>query len=491
MTTTTQPPATKRKQEQDGEPVLPPSPFTTTTDVMNRLNDIMERYYTPGTTLLDEEEQDDNSDHENDDDDDTSDEDGRATARATVPAATPAFALQRKLPDGTTRPATEAELQAADLETKIKQVAEHVAKLPNDAAKLAFCDQHRRYGNQLYAQRHYAQAMDVYLTCLTAIPTTAITNNTSDENNNNNNNDDATAIEPGGGSSTTNRGQYLVFYQLLNNLAQTALQLHWYRKAQEFCRLALEEVYQQNNNNNNTTTSGHDGDDSLSLLSSSSPMFTWQIVKLYFKRAKASRLRGEYGAARKDLTAAHSLLTILEEQQPTPNDDDTHKKDDDKQQETTTTTATTIASSRLALQKELQAVQRAQQKGRKNQSREKKAMQLVFWGASSSGTTKGSLQQNENKNGNAAKIVENFEPLYQSPKGRERRAYSTLRAPKSSPEANYDDDDDSVEIPGTLTMYWYYYYYYYLRLVGRVAETLLQWIGEDEDATEEGRVKAD
>ena len=375
---------------------LPPSPFTTTTDVMNSLNKVMQQYHNP--------DQDSN---------------------------VPAFELQRKLPDGSSRKASPSELKAADLETKIKQVAQHVASLPNQQAKLDFVNQQRQYGNQLYSQEEYEQAMDVYLTCLTAIP-------------------------------TTNRGQSLVFLQVLNNLAQTAMQLTWYRKAQDFCRLALEEVY---NNSNDAVVD-------MAAIPAERQV---QIAKLYFKRGKASRFKGEYEAARNDLTQALSVLAAMN----VDDDSDNHVQQ-------------VIESSRKAIRKELQAVQVAAQEGRKNKLRHQKAMQKVLGGGQrkdkeSSSTTTSTTANSTRRSSNSVTFANKdtlIAPLYDDMPRCRQRAYSTLRAPTTPIHNNddyyydddVDDDDDLANVPMGLR-----YWYYYIRMVGRVAETLLEWIGDDGD----------
>lgn len=382
------------KSEMEGQPVQP-SPFTTTTDVMNRLNEIMARHH--GTP-------------------DKDDENGTGT---------PSFELQRKLPDGSSRKASPSELKAADLETKIKQVAEHVAKLPDDEAKLAFCDEHRQYGNQLYSGQQYEEAIDVYLTCLTAIPNTG----------------------------TQSRGQHLVFLQVLNNLAQTALQLQWYRKAQEFCRMALEEIH-----------TGADDDDVRHM----SVERQLQIVKLYFKRGKAGRHRGEYGQARNDLTAALSVLARMEERC----DKESTSSDNDRDWQKT------VSSSRQVIRNELQAIQRGVQQGRKNLAKQKQAMQQVLGGDAAKTPPKALVTTHETVSIDTSRTsVHPEKTLYETPRGRQR-VYSTLRAPTTTAKKASDDDDDdgTVELPLLLSCW-----HYYLSVVGRVAETILQWIGDEEE----------
>lgn len=393
-----------------------PSPFTTTTDVMNSLNRIIMAQYQTTTN------EGDNSNNEQN---------------------TPAFELQRKLPDGSSRKATPSELRAADLETKLKQVAQHVAELPNDEAKRAFGEKQRHYGNQLYERKEYEQAIDVYLTCLTIVP-------------------------------SERRGESMEFLQILNNLAQTALQLQWYRKAQDFCRLALEEVYAcASTENQGCRTRFRDNeakeeDHEKNDIDSMPEERRIQIAKLYFKRGKASRHRGEYSMARKDLTQALSILTAMDE-------------------------TATAQSSIKAIRKELQALQVAAQKGRQNQARHRQAMQQVLGGGKT--TTSTEISDGETKPLHKSRTKETSssvsEPLYTVPQGRQR-PYSTLRAPSSQPDLdthkNDDNDNDPLENLPTALRYWYYY----VRVVGRVAESLLQIIGDDEgEDTVRGKEKND
>jgi hypothetical protein len=90
----------------------------------------------------------------------------------------------------------------------------------------------------------YEEAIDVYLTCLTVVG-----KHRSDD---------------------TDKDQLELFFKTMNNLAFCTLQLKWYGKTVEFCTLALKD--QQIN----------DG------------IFMLEKARLFFKRAKASRLRGDY-----------------------------------------------------------------------------------------------------------------------------------------------------------------------------------------------------
>jgi hypothetical protein len=78
----------------------------------------------------------------------------------------PHFELQKRLPNGNTRRATTEELQAADMESKLQQAAAQVEYLKTWDEKKQWAEEQRQYGNQLYREERYEQAIDVYLTCL-------------------------------------------------------------------------------------------------------------------------------------------------------------------------------------------------------------------------------------------------------------------------------------------------------------------------------------
>lgn len=109
----------------------------------------------------------------------------------------------------------------------------------------------------------------------------------------------------------------------MNNLAQTALQLGMYRKAEQFCTMALDGI--------NVDECGR------------------LVAKLYFRRGRARRLSGDYAEARQDLETA---IVMLE-------DDSTEKR---------------------SIQREMQLVQRAEVEGRRNQKRQERAMKQMMRG---------------------------------------------------------------------------------------------------------------
>ena len=109
----------------------------------------------------------------------------------------------------------------------------------------------------------------------------------------------------------------------MNNLAQTALQLGMYRKAAQFCTMALDGIT----------------DDGTVQL----------VAKLYFRRGRARRLSGDYAEARQDLETA---LLMLE-------DNSTEKR---------------------SVRREIQLVQHAEVEGRRNQKQQQRAMKQMLGG---------------------------------------------------------------------------------------------------------------
>ena len=92
------------------------------------------------------------------------------------------FELQMKLPDGSYRRAEQNEIAAADFQTKMKQASERIAGFDSQQ-KMEWAKFQRLEGNTLFARGEYAEAMDVYLTCLVAMDqpcnTTTSTNHNS------------------------------------------------------------------------------------------------------------------------------------------------------------------------------------------------------------------------------------------------------------------------------------------------------------------------
>jgi tetratricopeptide (TPR) repeat protein len=164
----------------------------------------------------------------------------------------PRFELQRRLPDGSTRKATPADKQVADLESKIKQAADEVKDF-SDSDKIKWAALQRNEGNSLYKQEAYQEALDVYLTCLVV-------------------------------KTDSKEFTREVFLPCLNNLAQCTLKLGMYLKTETYCSIALDEL---------ADSTVNDG-----------PL----VAKLYFRRGKARRLGGKYDLANGDFQKALSMV---------------------------------------------------------------------------------------------------------------------------------------------------------------------------------------
>lgn len=170
------------------------------------------------------------------------------------------FQLHTRLPDGSARVSTKSEQAAADFGTKLEQAAAYVQTLSADQ-RLEWGNAQKLRGNELFAKKQYEDAIDVYLTCLTVAG------------------DQESGLLP--------EFQRLeLFFKTMNNLALCTLQLKWYRKTMEFCTMALQQQL----------VGGGDTYESFML----------ERGKLYFKRAKAGRLRGDY--CREDLKMAKTCL---------------------------------------------------------------------------------------------------------------------------------------------------------------------------------------
>lgn len=161
------------------------------------------------------------------------------------------FELQKRMPDGSARKATEEEITSADMKNKLEQAAQLTSKMTLEQ-KVEWAQKQRQSGNELYQQQKFKEAIDIYLTCLVVRDTTQNQQKVVDQD--------------------------VLILPVMNNLAQCSLQLGWYHKAELFCTLGLEAL----------------GDDSRGQ----------SVAKLYFKRGKARRLRGWYDEAKGDLERA-------------------------------------------------------------------------------------------------------------------------------------------------------------------------------------------
>jgi tetratricopeptide (TPR) repeat protein len=363
------------------------APFVTTTDVLKSLNQALE----------DLAEEDD--------------------------IAKPHFELQKRMSNGSTRRATPQEMQAADMETKIQQSAAQVESLSTWDEKKLWGEQQRQYGNKLYHQERYEQAIDVYLTCLVVaqqekkyVPEAKLVG--------------------------------LLFLSLINNLAQSALQLKWYLKTDQFCSLALEHLdkKEDRNGNDDCDATNESQKNQYEHQQQQSPEYPQQIAKLYYKRGKARRLRGHYKDARADLDTALEWIDRKNDSTKSPKvsvytDDETQAR----------------AASRRTVERELQLVAKAAVEARRNKQRQQHAMQQVLSTNQSVGSADGSRTPKES--------------LFPEIQG--KRTYSTLRA--SSAAAVNQSDSDAQELPQLTARQWY------VAVIGRVAEKLLEWSGDEEN----------
>ena len=229
------------------------------------------------------------------------------------------FELQRKLPNGSHRPASEKEKAAADFQSKMKQAAEMVGMLPPQQ-KLQWAKHQRMEGNKLFAAGEYKEAMDVYLTCLVAM----------DQNSKNKNGDAEEEEEDSKHIVPTAQIEEEIKLPVLLNLSLCALKLGMPTKAEKFCNYAME----------------------MEAGKSS--------VKANFRRGRARMLLGHYVSAELDLAKALEL-----------NDEiiATSKECDNKEE---------AQSEREVILREMNKLNRLVAQAEKNKAAQKKAMKSVF-----------------------------------------------------------------------------------------------------------------
>jgi tetratricopeptide (TPR) repeat protein len=285
------------KRDADGDSSrLPPSPFTTTSDVLKELNRALAAL-------------------------DPQDEDGGGDSRSSD--AKPRFEIQKKFDNGSTRPATTAEVKSQDFQTKLKQTAQHLSTLSSDEERADFVQRQISYGNQLYESQQYEEAMDVYLTCMAGVET-----------------------------SSSPSQKAVLLCRLLHNLAQAALQLGWYAKSIRFCSIGLEQLRLEASKTVNSSAVSDSEDKSIGTSDVDSGRRQY-AVKLYFKRGKAQRLKGNYADAQRDLKQAEAWVEGSGESPP-------------------------AEQVRKAIRRELQLLSQAIHRGRENHQRQQSAMQQVL-----------------------------------------------------------------------------------------------------------------
>lgn len=234
---------------------------------------------------------------------------------SSLPSDTGGFELQRKLPDGSYRPAEEGEMAAADFQTKLKQAAEMTAML-TPQQKLRWAKHQRKEGNKIFAAGEYKDAMDVYLTCLVAM------DQSSKENENNMK---AVGEEECEEPIQTAQIEEEIKLPVLLNLALCALKLGMLSKAEKFCNYAMEMDVGK------------------------------RSVKANFRRGRARMLMGHYVSAELDLARALEL-----------ND------------EAATSDLKEVQSEREAILREMEKLDRLVSQAEKNEETQKKAMERVF-----------------------------------------------------------------------------------------------------------------
>ena len=281
----------------------------------------------------------------------------------------PRFELQKRLPDGSAIPASQDEIAAADFKTKLEQSAKFVSQLASPRDRQFWAEQQRQLGNQYFGRGEYKQAMDVYLTCLVVKESTA----------------DFVS-------------QTLL--PILNNLAQCTLQLGMHKKTVMFCEMALEEVSKTNQEiekSNNEETDGSEicGVDPLSLC------------KIYFKKAKALRLTGDYIQARNALNLSMEQL---------------EKKESEE------TTSSSLLPYQQAIQKEYRYLDTAEKEARKNRQRQKRAMQKVL-STDKNASTQSKVPSSSQLQSEESKQSALYEDLAAESQPRQ---YSKLRSRKNS-----------------------------------------------------------
>ena len=247
------------------------------------------------------------------------------------------FELQRKLPDGSHRPASEAEVAAADFQTKMKQAAEMVAMLPPQQ-KMQWANHQRMEGNKLFAAGELKDAMDVYLTCLVAM------DQSSKDDDGNAEEDESNSI------ITTVQIEEEIKLPVLLNLALCALKQGMLSKAEKFCNYAIEMEAGKCS------------------------------VKANFRRGRTRMLMGHYVSAELDLVRA---LELNDEIMNTGKDSDLKE----------------AQSEREVILREMEKLDRLVTQAEKNKAAQKKAMERVFQSTSKVADDDSSLAYAMNNNG--------------------------------------------------------------------------------------------
>ena len=238
------------------------------------------------------------------------------------------FELQMKLPDGSYRRAEQKEIAAADFQTKMKQASERIAGFDSQQ-KMEWAKCQRLEGNTLFARGEYADAMDVYLTCLVAMDqpctTTSTDHNSTIDLDNNEDSSKSRLLQV--------QMDTEIKLPVLLNLTLCSLKLGMPSKAEKFCNFAMDTE-----------------------LGKQSP-------KASFFRGRARMLMGKYSAAESDLNNALNLIRGKKGLSDKSTNNQSLLEGEDKE--------AVILREKIKLQK---LVHHAQ----KNRNQQRKAMEKVF-----------------------------------------------------------------------------------------------------------------
>jgi tetratricopeptide (TPR) repeat protein len=383
-------------RNEDDTQNIADSPFVTTSDVLNQLNKHLSNLSSP-----------EDDDH-----------------------MQPRFELQKRLPDGSAIPASAEEIAAADFKTKLEQSAKFVSQLATPQDRQFWAEQQRQLGNAFFGRGDYKGAMDIYLTCL------VVKDNSPDFVNE-------------------------TLLPILNNLAQCAAQLGMHKKTILFCEMALEEASKAEEQHQQTASTVVTAENEpRDMIAPIQVVDNLSLCKIYFKKAKALRLTGDYVPARAALNASMEHLEKKGDEMSLPaNAADTAQN------------VTSLEPFQQAIQKEFKHLDIAEKEARKNRQRQKAAMQRAM--TSSNGGTNGTVSQNQPEMGLGYHSIQSSTP--------EPRKFSQLRARKTAQlaEANSEGSSEHTQ-PSYTDFYW--------SMVERVARYVLRLIGDDEiDDKEEKR----
>jgi hypothetical protein len=414
----------------------PALPFVTTSDLLSRLNQHLSE--------LSYHDHDDNHYHESHTKNHNS---------STGAGGPPRFELQKRLPNGSTIPATPADVAYADLQQKLSQSATFVAQLQESSDRALWAEQQRQIGNAYFLKADYSAAMDIYLTCL--------------------------VVKDSMSSSSSSSSSELSFVRntlipVLNNLAQCTLQLGMYKKTMEFCTIALDEIKQVVATTTITTITTTPDD--VVVAGVIDPLAQ---CKIFFKRAKARRLSGLYKEARDDLKQA---TKFLDKKETMMGGNVVMMEDTVKDETATTTTTTTTTTSmsktsldltphRRALQKECQLLELSEQHARTNRRNQKRALQTA-WQQSPEQDEEGSERRVGAATAGSGTTSTATTSTSIGSEIKPPRQYSSVKARKTTPM--------TTEPPPKPADAQLSYFQYYCFMVVRVTETLLIWLGDEE-----------